>query len=84
MENPIPSKESLAVEFKSDLRRLSDKDLIAAVVCLSNTDGGEIFLGVEKDGKVTGLHPDHQNLSGLTALFSSHTIIKKIGKEQRN
>jgi ATP-dependent DNA helicase RecG len=73
MEHLIPSKESLTVEFKSDLKRLSDKDLVAAVVCLSNTDGGEIYLGVEKDGKVTGLHPEHYNLSGLAALIANRT-----------
>jgi ATP-dependent DNA helicase RecG len=73
MEYLIPSKESLTVEFKSDLKRLSDKDLVAAVVCLSNTDGGEIYLGVEKDGEVTGLHPEHFNLSGLAALIANRT-----------
>jgi len=29
----IPDKESITVEFKSDLKRLPDRDLIAAVVC---------------------------------------------------
>jgi ATP-dependent DNA helicase RecG len=70
----IPSTESLKIEFKSDQKRLPDRDLIAAVVCLSNTEGGEIYLGVEKNGEVSGLHPEHQNLSGLTALIANRTI----------
>lgn len=73
METAIPEKESLTVEFKSDQKRLSDRDLVATVVCLANTDGGEIYLGVEKDGVVTGLHHEHQNPTGLTALIGNRT-----------
>jgi len=36
--------------------------LVAAAAYLATTEGGEIYLGVEKDGAVTGLHPLHQNL----------------------
>src|SRR5262249_6429841 len=53
--------------------RLNDRDLIAAVVCLANTEGGEIYLGVEDDGVVTGLHPAHQDLTGLTAPIANLT-----------
>jgi ATP-dependent DNA helicase RecG len=73
MTGEIPKRESLTVEFKSDRNRLNDRDLIAAVVCLANTDGGDIYLGVEDDGTVTGLHPAHQNLTGLTALIANLT-----------
>jgi ATP-dependent DNA helicase RecG len=73
METAIPEKESLTVEFKSDQKRLSDRDLVATVVCLANTDGGEIYLGVEKDAVVTGLHHEHQNPTGLTALIGNRT-----------
>jgi ATP-dependent DNA helicase RecG len=52
LERVIPERESLTVEFKSDRRRLSDAELVAAAVCLANTDGGEIFLGVEDDGTI--------------------------------
>jgi ATP-dependent DNA helicase RecG len=38
----IPERESLSVEFKSDLKRLPDGELVATVVCLANTEGGEI------------------------------------------
>ena len=50
MAERILEKESLTVECKSDKRRLSDRELVASVVCLANTEGGVIYLGVEKDG----------------------------------
>jgi ATP-dependent DNA helicase RecG len=62
MIHPIPEKESLTIEFKSEQKRLPDRDLVAAVVCLVSAEGGEINAGVEKDDVVTGLHPLHQNL----------------------
>ena len=50
MERMIPEKESLTVEFKSDRKKLSDDVLIDAVVAFANTEGGDIYLGVEDDG----------------------------------
>ena len=73
MPSLIPERESLEVEFKSDHRRLSDADLVGAVVCLANTEGGELYLGVEDGGTVTGLHREHQNLTGLTVLIANRT-----------
>ncbi len=73
MARSIPTNESLTVEFKSDMQRLSDDDLAAAVVCLANTDGGHIYLGVEDDGTITGLHAVHQNLAGLAAVIANRT-----------
>lgn len=71
--NPIPPQESLTCEFKSDRQCLSDKDLIEAVVCMANGQGGEIFLGVEDDGRITGLHVKHQHLDGMVALIANRT-----------
>lgn len=65
--------ENLQVEFKSDLKCLSDRDLIAAVVALANTEGGDLLLGVEDDGHVTGLHANHQDTNGLIALIANRT-----------
>jgi ATP-dependent DNA helicase RecG len=47
MARTIPRQESLTIEFKSDRTRLSDRELIETVVCFANTEGGEIYLGVE-------------------------------------
>lgn len=73
MNRTIPDRESMTVEFKSDRSRLPDRDLVTAVVCLANTEGGEIYLGVEKDGAISGLHPEHQNLATLAALIANRT-----------
>ena len=59
------------MEFKSDRKRLSDTDLVEALVCLANSEGGE--LGVEDDGQVTGLHQEHQNWMGLAGLVAART-----------
>jgi len=59
----ISQGETLTVEFKSDLKSLPDRDLLAAVVSLANTEGGELLLGVEDDGRITGLHANHLNVS---------------------
>lgn len=50
----IPEHESLTVEFKSDLKKLADSEIVDTVVALSNTDGGSLFLGIEDDGTVIG------------------------------
>lgn len=69
----LPAAETLTVEFKSDRERLSDDDLVAALVCLANTEGGQLWLGVEDDGRPTGLHAAHQNPVGLPGLVAART-----------
>ena len=71
--NPLPPVESLTVEFKSDRKRLSDSELIEALIGLANTEGGELWLGVEDDGTPTGLHEAHQSLAGLPGLVAART-----------
>ncbi len=71
--NIIQDRESLTVEFKSDRRRLPDRELIEAVVCLANSEGGDLYLGVEDDGSTTGVHDAHRDCSGLPALISNRT-----------
>lgn len=70
---PIPTTETLTCEFKSDRKCLPDRELIEAVVCMANGEGGEIYLGVEDDGRVTGLHQDHRFLDGMAALIANRT-----------
>ncbi len=70
----VPSEESLTVEFKSDRDILSDDALVEAVVCLANAEGGRIFVGIEDDGHVTGLHPTRPaRIEGLAALVANRT-----------
>lgn len=73
MTRRLPTAESLTVEFKSDRKRLPDNDLVEALVCLANAEGGELWLGVEDDGTPTGLHAEHRNLAGLAGLVEART-----------
>lgn len=73
IEKLIQQGESLALEFKSDLKCLPDRDLVSTVVSLANTDGGNLLLGVEDDGAVTGLHANHLNVSGIPSLIANKT-----------
>jgi len=70
---PLPSRESLTVEFKSDRKKLSDTELVEGLVCLANSEGGELWLGVEDDGTPTGLHAEHRRLEGLVGLVAART-----------
>lgn len=69
----IRNGESLTLEFKSDLKCLPDRDLVTTVVSLANTEGGELLLGVEDDGTVTGLHENHIHVSGISSLIANKT-----------
>ena len=39
----VPERETLEVEFKSDRNKLSENDLIDAIVAFANTNGGDLF-----------------------------------------
>lgn len=70
----IPNKESLIIEFKSDIKKLSDNDLIDAIVGMSNTEGGVLYLGVEDNGEITGVHKYHADEIGVVALIANRTV----------
>lgn len=70
----IPKKEDITVEFKSDKKRISDNDIVEAIVALANTKGGCLYIGVEDDGEITGLASEHQNVIGLGALIANKTV----------
>lgn len=70
----LPKKETLEIEFKSDVKRYPDKDIIEAVSAMANTNGGILYLGVEDNGIITGLHKSHMDAIGLVALIANNTI----------
>ena len=70
----FPHAETLTIEFKSDKKPLPDNDIIDAVVAFANTEGGDLYLGIEDDGTVTGLHPSHQDITRLTAFIANKTV----------
>lgn len=69
----IPEHESLTIEFKSDAKRLPDRELVETVVCLANSEGGHIYVGVEDDGRITGLQPEHRDVAGMAAMIANRT-----------
>lgn len=70
----IGLKENLVIEFKSDVKCLSDNDIIDSVVAFANTDGGELYLGVEDNGDITGLHAKHHDATQLAAFIANKTV----------
>lgn len=74
MTRIIPEKESVSVEFKSDLSCLPDSDIIETIVALSNSAGGDLYLGVEDNGVITGVHKDHKDITRLYAFIANNTV----------
>ena len=74
MDLIIPQRETLEIEFKSDEKKLHDNELIDVIVAFANTNGGDLYLGVEDDGRITGLHPDHRDGTQLSAFIANKTI----------
>lgn len=54
----IPKSENQYVEFKSE--KVAAKDLAEEVVAFANGEGGEIWIGIEDDGTVSGLSRDYE------------------------
>ena len=74
-DKAIPERESITIEFKSDRDCLADDELVEALICLANAEGGELFLGVENDGAVTGLHASRPiNIDGLAFMVANRTV----------
>ncbi|MCD7708596.1 MAG: putative DNA binding domain-containing protein [Clostridiales bacterium] len=74
MMRTIPERETIDIEFKSDLKGLGDAALTETVVGMANTEGGALFLGVEDDGKITGIIKRHSDEIGVMALIANKTI----------
>lgn len=70
--------ETFTVEFKSDQGDdpINDTDVVEAVACLANGDGGFLLIGVGDDGVPHGAQPRHGSQTHpvrLQALISSRT-----------
>jgi ATP-dependent DNA helicase RecG len=70
----IPTKETLEIEFKSDVKSYPDRDLVEEIVGMTNTVGGVLFLGVEDGGTITGIQKKHKDAVGVTALIANSTV----------
>jgi len=54
----IPKEENQYIEFKSEA--VKAMDLAEEIVAFANSEGGEIWLGVEDDGSLTGLSRSYE------------------------
>lgn len=70
----LPKRETLTVEFKSDRKKLSDAEIFEAVVAFANTEGGDLYLGIEDDGEVTGVHKLHESITTVSAFIANNTM----------
>lgn len=70
----IPKKETLTIEFKSDIDCLDEKELVSEIVGMANTEGGVLYLGVEDNGDITGVHKKHKDPNGAMALIANKTV----------
>lgn len=70
----IPKKETLTIEFKSDIDCLDEKELVSEIVGMTNTEGGVFYLGVEDNGDITGVHKKHRDPNGAMALIANKTV----------
>lgn len=74
MKITLPERETMDIEFKSDVKKLSDSDLVDAVVAFANTNGGSLYLGIEDNGSVTGLNEQHKDITQLAAYIANRTV----------
>ena len=70
----IPERETLSIEFKSDRKTIAEGVIVDEVVALSNTDGGELYIGVEDDGVPTGAQPQHRDPLQMNAMIANKTV----------
>ncbi len=74
----IDGGETFTVEFKSDqgVGPINDIDVVEAVACLANGDGGFLLIGVSDDGIAHGAHFRHGHTTHpirIQALIASRT-----------
>ena len=50
----IAHGETLTLEFKSDRRRISDREIYEEIVAMANASGGMLLIGVEDNGTISG------------------------------
>ncbi|MBR5548721.1 MAG: putative DNA binding domain-containing protein [Kiritimatiellae bacterium] len=66
-------KETLTIEFKSDVKRLPDSELVDSLAAMANSQGGMLFEGVEDSGEITGLCKAHLDVEGIVPLVENRT-----------
>ena len=74
-ENVLKVGENIAVEFKS-CKKTPEEDSFQTVCSFLNRFGGDIFLGVEDDGRVTGVPPNsvHNFINNIISVVSNPDV----------
>lgn len=73
LKDVIAGGETLTVEFKSDVKRLPDAELVDSLAAMANSQGGMLFEGVEDNGEITGLCKAHLDVEGIVPLVENRT-----------
>ena len=73
LKNVIAGGETLTVEFKSDVKRLPDSELVDSLAAMANSQGGMLLEGVEDNGEITGLCKSHLDVDGIVPLVENRT-----------
>lgn len=81
----LASGETTSIEFKSDaVKVFNDSSIVEAVVCLANSPrGGDLLIGVEDDGRVSGAKPRHGETTNpirLQAMIANNTVPQVVPK----
>ncbi|MCL0096028.1 putative DNA binding domain-containing protein [Thermodesulfovibrionales bacterium] len=67
----ISTSESTTVEWKPSLSQISE--IINAISAFANTEGGKIFVGVSKSGKLLGVEVGKDTIEHLTNKIAQNT-----------
>lgn len=84
----IGTNESATIEWKPSLSQMNE--IIETISAFANTDGGKIFIGVSKTGKILGVQIGKGTIENLANQISQHTdpkihpkiTIKKIDRKE--
>lgn len=69
--NLIGTGESATIEYKKSLSEINE--IIETISAFSNTEGGRIFIGIDKSGKATGVQLGKDTLERLANQISQNT-----------
>ena len=67
----IGTGESTTIEWKPSLSQINE--MIEGIAAFSNTEGGRLFVGISKNGAVTGVSIGEGTVENLTNRIAQHT-----------
>ena len=67
----IGASESTTIEWKPSLSQMSE--IIESVAAFANTEGGHLFIGVSREGAVTGISIGKDTIENLANRIAQHT-----------